>query len=142
MTKTEEKRFNRLLDQQLEIALKDVGPIKPWFDNEVQEWVFEHPLYPESCSGKSKDEVFDLYPRYLRQLIEQRLKGNLSPLTEKRTAGRGGRRVGAGRPVGTAKARTCTIRVPIEIGTWIKSNPKHLEQIRDLVVASLHMDRA
>jgi len=132
MKKSQATTFNQLVDHHLRIALRDIGAIKPWFDEEVQEWVFEHHLYPESCSGTTRKEVIKRYPLYLRQFIEQRLKGNLAPWVEKRTTGRGGRRAGAGRPKGTTKEPTKTVRLPLNIASWIKSDPSHLEQLRHL----------
>jgi hypothetical protein len=136
MKKSATKKFDQLVTAHLRTALKKIGTIKPWFDEEVQEWVFEHRLYPESCSGKTKKEVIKLYPLYLRQFIEQRLKNNLAPSIEKATAGRGGKREGAGRPIGTTKAPTRTVRLPENIALWIKSDPAHLKQLQRLVDAS------
>ena len=34
------------IKEHLEIALKEIGKIKPKFDSDVQEWVFKHPNYP------------------------------------------------------------------------------------------------
>jgi hypothetical protein len=133
MKNASEATLDQLVDQHLRTALKEIGPIVPWFDQEVKEWVFEHPLYPESCSGKTRRDVIKRYPTYLRQFIEQRLKGNLAPFVEKRTRGRGGKRKGAGRPIGTAKAPTLTVRLPLDIAIWIRSDPAHLEQVRRLL---------
>src|SRR6267378_2076703 len=89
--------------RHLKIALKEVGEIRPWFEKEVNAWVFEHKSYPVGYSGDSKEEVIKNYPRYLREFIKQRLNDNLAPSVEKRTKGRGGKREGAGRPRGTKK---------------------------------------
>lgn len=75
-------QFRQLVNEQLQLALKEVGAVKPWFDKSVKEWVFEHSLYPESCSGATRREVIKHYPLYLRQFIEQRLKDNLAPAVE------------------------------------------------------------
>lgn len=80
------------------IALKEVGKIKPWFDENVNEWIFRHPNYPVEYGGESTEEVIENYPKYLREFIKQRLNANLNPLTEKRTKGHGGLRPGAVRP--------------------------------------------
>ncbi len=132
MKKALSKTFDQLVAEHLNIALKEIGKIDPIFDADVQEWVFEHPLYPESCSGSTRSEVIKCYPLYLRQFIEQRLKGNLASSVEKKTSGRGGKRPGAGRPLGTAKTPTRTVRLPLDIANWIRSDPKHLEQVRRL----------
>ena len=126
-------KFDRLVDEHLKIALQEIGPIKPWFDPEVQEWVFEHKLYPESYGGKTKKEVIKRYPLYIRQFIEHRLNGTLSPFVEKRTLGRGGKREGAGRPIGSTKAPTAVVRLPLDIAQWLKADPAHLEEVRSLL---------
>lgn len=82
----------------LRIALEETGKIEPWFDNKYDAWVFSHDLYPVEYSGDTKEEVVENYPLYLQDFIEERLKDNLSPMTEKKTKGRGGRRIGSGRP--------------------------------------------
>jgi hypothetical protein len=76
--------------EHLEIALKEVGEIKPWFDKEVNEWIFSHSVYPVEYGGKSAQEVIKNYPRYLREFIMQRLNNNLNPLTENKAKGHGG----------------------------------------------------
>jgi len=126
-------KFDQLVDEHLKIALQEIGPIKPWFDPEVQEWVFEHQLYPVEYGGNTKKEVVERFPLYLQQFIEHRLKGNLAPFVEKRTRGRGGKREGAGRPVGTTKAPTAVVRVPLDIAVWLKADPNHLDQVRALL---------
>lgn len=75
----------------LEIALKEIGEIKPKFDKSVQAWVFSHPKYPARYAGETPEEVIENYPLYLREFIAERLKGNLAPSVEKRTQGRGGK---------------------------------------------------
>lgn len=134
MRKANRSKFDKLVDEHLQTALKKIGTIEPWFDKEVEGWVFEHPLYPESYGGSTRAEVIRRYPLYLRQFIEQRLMGNLAPQVEKITLGRGGKRAGAGRPSGTTKAPTRTVRLPLEIANWIKSDPAHLDQIRKLAI--------
>ena len=137
MSKSAKIDFIKLVDQQLQIALKEIGAIKPWFDSEVQEWVFENKMYPESCSGATRQEVIKQYPLYIRQFIEQRLKGNLAPGVEKKTSGRGGRRNGAGRPKGSKKTPTQTIRIATDVAAWLKADPRHLEQTRDLMTGHM-----
>lgn len=121
------------IDKELRAALKEIGTIEPWFDENVQEWIFEHPLYPESCSGATRSEVVEKYPLYLRQFIEQRSAGRLAPWIEERTRGRGGKRSGAGRPKGSARTPTITVRLPADIAGWIKADPKHLAKVRRLM---------
>jgi len=76
--------------EQLQIALDEIGEIVPWYDDEVESWVFEHPLYPESYGGDDEEEVIHGYPYYLAQIIDHRMKGDLSPIVEKRWKGRAG----------------------------------------------------
>lgn len=135
MKSKSKESFDDLVQQHLRLALAEIGPIDPWFDEEVHAWIFEHPLYPESCSGRTREEVLRRYPAYLRQFIEQRLSGNLAPWIEQKTVGRGGRRAGAGRPRGTTnKTRTRTVRLPADLADWIKSDPSHLEKVRKLML--------
>ena len=135
MKKSDKKAFEKLVDEHLKIALEEIGPIKPWFDEECQDWVFEHKLYPESYGGRTKEEVIRRYPLYIRQFIEARLNGTLAPWVEKRTLGRGGKRAGAGRPTGTTKTPTRTVRLPLSIANWIKSDPRHLERVRRMATS-------
>jgi hypothetical protein len=98
------------IKEHLKIALEEIGPIQPWFDKAYKSWVFSHPAYPVEYSGDTKEEVFKNYPIYLQDFIEERLNGNLNPLTESATTGRGGRVRGLGqtyellRPKGPHKA--------------------------------------
>jgi hypothetical protein len=125
--------FEIEIDSHLKIALQEIGHIKPWFDKETDEWIFEHPLYPESCSGDTKQEVIEKYPLYLRQFIEHRLKNQLAPWIEKKTGGRGGKRAGAGRPKGTVKNPTRVVRLPEDIAVWLQENPARIARIRHMM---------
>ena len=120
------------LEEHLKIALKEVGEIKPWFDKDVSSWVFEHSAYPVEYAGESKEEVIENYPKYLREFIRHRLNNRLHPLMEKETKGRGGKRVGAGRPKGTKKAPTKVVRLPKDIADWIEK-PSSFPQIRQMI---------
>lgn len=88
------------LDKELKIALNEVGPIKPWFDKEVNAWVFEHSLYPVEYAGESREQVIENYPKYLEVFIEHRMLGKIDEINEKKTKGRGGARPNAGRSLG------------------------------------------
>ncbi|NGX61027.1 MAG: hypothetical protein K940chlam9_00505 [Chlamydiae bacterium] len=121
--------------KHLEIALKEVGKIKPWFDEEVQAWIFSHSKYPVRYAGDSKEEVIKNYPLYLQEFIEERLKRNLSPLVEKRTKGKGGKREGAGRPKGTAKEKKIRIYLPEDVASWMK-HPGVIPEVRKLMAKS------
>lgn len=123
------------IKKHLEIALKEVGEIKPWFDSDVEEWIFNHPSYPVEYGGNSSKEVVQNYPKYLREFIKHRLDDKLSPLTEKKTKGHGGKREGAGRPKGTKKELKIRINLPKDIAEWIK-NPISMERVRKLMQKS------
>jgi hypothetical protein len=120
------------IDEHLKIALEEIGKIKPWFDKDVNAYVFEHPSYPVEYAGKSKREVIKGYPEYLREFIRHRLNDRLHPLMEKETKGRGGKRPGAGRPKGTKKSQTKVVRLPKDIATWIEK-PTSIPQIRQFI---------
>lgn len=125
------------IKEHLEIALKEIGKIEPWFDEEVNEWIFIHSNYPVEYGGSSKEEVVKNYPKYLREFIKQRLNDNLSPITEKKTKGHGGRRFGAGRPVGTTKEETKRVSLPVDIADWITS-PGMISHLRAIGISSHH----
>ena len=80
------------LKAHLRLALGEIGPIEPKWDDEVREWVFSHPKYPVEYGGLSKTEVRRNYPKYLREFIKQRLNGRLLPELERITKGAGGRK--------------------------------------------------
>lgn len=80
------------IEKHLKIALKEIGPILPWFDEEVSEWIFSHSLYPVECGEESKEEVIRKYPLYLKEFIKERLNNNLAPSVEKKTKGLAGKR--------------------------------------------------
>jgi hypothetical protein len=125
------------IDKHLKIALKEIGQIKPWFDEDVNAYVFEHPSYPVEYAGKSEDEVIKGYPKYLREFILHRLDNRLHPLMEKETKGRGGKRLGAGRPKGTKKSPTKVVRLPKDIANWIEK-PNSIPQIRQFIAKGRH----
>lgn len=116
--------------KHLDIALKEIGEIKPWFDKDVDEWIFENRLYPVEYGGKSSAEVVKNYPKYLREFIKHRLDDNLDPLTEKETKGHGGIREGAGRPKGSTKEATSRISLPVDLASWFRENPQAVELAR------------
>lgn len=122
------------IDQHLKIALKEIGAIVPWFDKEVNAWVYEHPNYPVGYAGKTAADVIKKYPLYLRDFIAERLADNLDPLVEKQTKGHGGSRAGAGRPIGSTKETTKQIRLPVDIANWLKM-PGILPQIKNIMQA-------
>jgi hypothetical protein len=122
------------IDKHLKIALKEIGEIKPWFDEDVNAYVFEHSSYPVECAGDSEDEVLEKYPLYLREFIIHRLNDTLHPVMEKETKGHGGKRPGAGRPKAAKKAVTKVVRLPNDIATWILK-PRSIQKIRTQFIA-------
>lgn len=120
------------IKEHLSIALKEIGIIEPWFDNDVQEWFFSHTNYPVEYGGESSQEVIKNYPKYLREFIKQRLNNNLNPLTEKKTKGHGGKRERAGRRLGSIKEPTKRVTLPIDVATWI-THPQAMEKVRKLM---------
>jgi hypothetical protein len=130
------------IDEHLKIALTEVGKITPWYDNEVNAWVFEHPSYPVGYAGNTSKEVIKKYPLHLREFILERLNENLNPLVEIETIGHGGKRIGAGRPTGTVKAPTKQIRVPVDIADWLQvsTNIEVVRKVRDALI--LHTDKS
>lgn len=82
------------IDKHLKTALKEIGKIKPSYDEQVSAWVFEHPSYPIGYASDDPEKVIKKYPLYLREFILERLNGNLNPLVEKETKGHGGVRIG------------------------------------------------
>lgn len=118
------------IKEHLEIALKEVGELKPWYDRSFRNWIFSHPSYPVEYAGTSKKEVMENYPKYLREFIKERLNDNLSPLTEKATTGRGGKRAGAGRPVGSKKEPKTRVYLPKDLASWFKKDPEAIELTR------------
>lgn len=118
----------------LEIALREIGEIKPWYDRRFKNWIFSHSLYPSvEYAGNSKEEVTRNYPRYLRDFIKERLKDNLNPITESETRGRGGKREGAGRPLGSKKEHKLRIYLPDDLVYWFKQHPESIPQVRQLI---------
>lgn len=85
------------IQQELEIALYEVGKIIPWYEKDVSAWVFEHIAYPVSYAGDSPKKVIQNYPLYLKEFIIHRLNGKINPLMEKKTKGRGGKTIVAGK---------------------------------------------
>lgn len=111
------------INAHLKKALKEIGEIKPWFDKEVNEWIFASPLYPVEYGGESAEEVIKNYPKYLFEFLKHRLDDRLDLLVEKKTKGRGGIRPGAGRPKGSKKRPpTKTIRVDRRVADWVKKH--------------------
>jgi hypothetical protein len=125
------------IEEHLKKALDEVGKIKPWFDKDVNAWVFGHPNYPVEYAGDSEEEVIKGYPLYLREFIRQRLNGNLASFVEKKTKGHGGKRKGSGRPKGTKKETKKRIYLPTDIVKWIQK-PNSIPQICQFIAKGRH----
>lgn len=120
------------LEIELKIALKEIDEVKPWFDKEVNAWIFEHHLYPVEYGGDSPEEVIQNYPKYLEIFIEHRMEGKIDSVNEKKTKGKGGARSGAGRPKGSIKEPTIRRRYPEDIVRWL-DQPGTIENIRQIM---------
>jgi hypothetical protein len=125
------------IKEHLKIALEEVGEINPWFEKNVNTWIFEHPKYPVGCEGNSKEEVIKKYPLYLKEFIDERLKKNISPSVEIRTTGKGGKREGAGRPINPNKEKKVRTYLPEDIANLLKE-PGVLMYLRGLIQACHH----
>lgn len=123
---------SKKIKEHLRIALGEIGEIKPWYDRQFRNWIFNHKNYPVEYAGNSKEEVIQNYPMYLRDFIVERLNDNLNPLTEKETIRRGGKREGAGRPIGSKKEHKKRVYVPDDIADWLKY-PASIPQVRQLM---------
>jgi len=120
------------IEKELNIALKEIGDIVPWYDKRFKMWIFSHPLYPVEYAGDSVEEVIENYPLYLKELIIHRLKGQLNPVTEKETLGRAGKRTAAGRPRDTEKEPEVRLSLPFDIAEWIRQKT-HWPAVRKLI---------
>lgn len=125
------------IKKQLELALAEIGKIKPWFDKEFSAWIFSNDLYPVECEGKSAEDVIKKYPKYLEIFIEHRIAGKIDKMDERKTKGRGGARSNAGMPIGTKKEPTTQIRVPSDIAVWLKQ-PGIISNLRNIMQAYKH----
>lgn len=126
------------IKRHLNIALEEIGEIKPRFIKKFNNWEFHHKNYPdvEYC-GDSPEDVIKNYPRYLREFIKHRLDENIWESVEKKTKGRGGKREGAGRPRGTKKPPTRRISLPNDIADWIEQ-PRSIPQLRQFIAKRVH----
>lgn len=126
------------IKKHLNIALKEIGEIKPWFDKNFNAWIFSHKNYPDvEYAGETAEEVIKNYPVYLRDFIEERLNSNLAAHIEKATKGHGGKREGAGRPKGTKKELKQRVYLPVDVAEWVQE-PNSISQIRTLIAKSRH----
>jgi hypothetical protein len=122
------------IHQEILVALAEIGPVEPWWSEEDQMFVFEHPSYPWVMhADPSLEETKYGYLRALRTFIQDRLNNTVADSTERTTRGRGGLRPGAGRPKGSTKEPTKMVRLPIDVADWIKADPAHLEKVRNMM---------
>ena len=119
--------------RELDIALAEIGEIQPWWDEDFNCWVYEHPYYPVESEGDTSEECTERYKGWLAQFIWERMKGNIHPIDELKTKGRGGYRPGSGRPKGSLKEPKKAIRLPVDIVDWFRADPEHLQQLRRLI---------
>lgn len=124
------------IEVHLKTALKEIGKIEPWFDEDFNAWIFSHDLYPVEYAGDTKGEVIKNYPLYLRDFIQHRIEEKLSPLMEKKTKGHGGKREGSGRPKG--REEKVRIYLPKDIANLLQE-PGMLVHIRGIMKACNHL---
>lgn len=126
------------INDHLKIALEEIGKIEPWFDKRFNAWIFSHKKYPDvEYAGNTKEEVIENYPKYLKEFIKHRLDDKIDLLVEKKTKGHGGKREGAGRPIGTKKRPTKRVTLPKDVAEWIE-RPSSIPQVRALIAKSRH----
>jgi hypothetical protein len=126
------------IKKHLNIALREVGEIKPRFIKQFNAWKFCHKKYPDvEYFGDSPEDVIKNYPQYLQEFIKHRLAENIWESVEKKTKGRGGKREGAGRPKGSKKSPTRRISLPKDIADWIEL-PSTIPQLRQLMAKGRH----
>lgn len=117
-------------------ALKEIGEISPWWSEEDGLFLFEHASYPMVMhADKTEKDTVEGYMRALSGFIEARLAGEVASSVEKITSGRGGARLGAGRPAGTkrgTKKPSGVVRVPEEMAIWLR-NKKNQEAVLKLM---------
>lgn len=123
------------VQQQIQIALDEIGAITPEWSEEDGLYVFEHPAYPMVMHADTDPQKTRTgYLRALKGFIEDRMAGQVAEVTERITSGRGGARPGAGRKVGSGKKEpTTTVRVPYDIADWIKDK-SHQKLIRTVMM--------
>jgi hypothetical protein len=116
--------FEPVVLKELAVALAEIGPITPTLDPEYGNWVFRHTLYPSvEYWGETAEEVQQGYPFYLAEFIKHRLASRIHEQDEQATQGRGGRRPGAGRPMGAKGAyKTQQVRIIEPLALQLKSN--------------------
>ncbi len=128
------------IEKNLKIALKEIGEIKPHFDKRFNAWIFRHHLYPDvEYVGNSPKDVIKNYPLYLREFIKQRLNWNIAEAVEKKTKGRGGKRVGSGRPKGSKKISKKRVYLPEEVAddaVEFFENPNSIPIFKQMVAKS------
>jgi hypothetical protein len=126
------------IDEHLQIALEEIGNIAPWFEKDVDAWVFSHKKYPDvEYGGESASDVIENYPKYLREFLKHRLNDNLTSRAEKKTKGRGGKREGSGRPAGTKKEPKKRVYLPKDVADWFEK-PSSIPQVRQLIAKGRH----
>lgn len=117
--------------KHLQIALKEIGEIKPYFDKNTKEWLYKHKNYPVEYAGESIEEVKKNYPFYLKEFISERLDKNLDPYVEKETKGKAGKKEIIKKII-IKSTKQKRILVPEDLAFWLK-NPENVEKLMHLI---------
>jgi hypothetical protein len=119
------------LQEALQIALEEIGPIDPWWSEADQMFVFTEKIYPAVLfQDTNKQKTIDGYVEVLKNWLIDRLNENVSETAEKVTTGHGGRRAGAGRP---PKPPTKAVRIDLDVANWLEGQPEHIAKVRSLM---------
>jgi hypothetical protein len=125
---------NLRIEKELEIALREIGEIRPWWSKEDEMYVFEHPAYPFVMhADPDREEAKAGYMRALTGFIEDRIKGRVAPDVDRVTSGRAGARPGARRAKRSIKRKTQRINLPDDVATCLTEDPSRIEKVRALM---------
>ena len=112
----------------LEKTLKQVGDLKPWWDERSLGFMYTHYRFRQIGRGQTPEDAIEHYKQLLVVGIQANMKNNChySDFHTKR----GGYRPRAGRP---KKDPTERIRVPQDLARWLKIHAPWdaLRQLRD-----------
>ncbi len=112
----------------LEKTLKQVGDLKPWWDERSLSFIYTHYRFRKIGIGRTAEDALEHYKQLLAVGIQANLKNNCH-YSEFHTK-RGGCRPRAGRP---KKDPTVRMRVPEDLARWLKIHAPWdaLRQLRD-----------
>jgi hypothetical protein len=109
-------------------TLKELGDLKPWFDDRVLAFIYTHYRFRKVGYGRTPEDALEHYKQQLVVGIETNLKNgwHYSDFHRKR----GGCRPHAGRP---KKDPTERMRVPKDLVPWLRTHAPWdaLRQLRD-----------